>query len=89
MTKKPRTELKHIRMAGHVSGWKTDVLNIQILETSGSILWCFEDQKAPKWMRNVLYSPFQLPKRLGNEEHLLFRVYKHPFLLQSFDLPNA
>ena len=54
MTKKPRTELKHIRMAGHVSGWKTDVLNIQILETSGSILWCFEDQKASTWMRNVL-----------------------------------
>ena len=68
MTKKPRTELKHIRMAGHVSGWKTDVLNIQILETSGSILCCFEDQKALKWMRNALYSPFEFPKRQKNEE---------------------
>ena len=50
---------------------------------------CFEDQKEPKWVRNALYSPFQLPQRLANEENPFFRTTKQQTSLKMLDFRNV
>ena len=52
----------------------------------GSDLFVFG---GPKWVRNGLWSSFQHPKRLENEENPLFKTKRHQLLLQTFDFRSV